>query len=167
MMAARLYLIIIVLGVLGGVGWFGYQYYVSTQNAIRTLTANNATLKTAHDTTVVEFQQYQDKVKKEIEEFKAELLRQQQLNDDLSVNLKKVQEANKKIANLLANTDIIKNSLADPNASEERINEKVDEFFRAIGCASGGECLLPPISREGSNSTTNSSGNTGNSSTSN
>ena len=63
MMAARLYLIIIVLGVLGGVGWFGYQYYVSTQNAIRTLTANNATLKTAHDTTVVEFKQYQDKVK--------------------------------------------------------------------------------------------------------
>ena len=121
MMAARLYLIIIVLGVLGGVGWFGYQYYVSTQNAIRTLTANNATLKTAHDTTVVEFQQYQDKVKKEIEEFKAELLRQQQLNDDLSVNLKKVQEANKKITELLANTDIIKNSLADPKLSESKI----------------------------------------------
>ena len=106
------------MGVLGGVGWFGYQYYVSTQNAIRTLTANNATLKTAHDTTVVEFKQYQDKVKKEIEEFKAELLRQQQLNDDLSVNLKKVQEANKKITELLANTDIIKNSLADPKLSE-------------------------------------------------
>ena len=162
MMAARLYLIIIVLGVLGGVGWFGYQYYVSTQNAIRTLTANNATLKTAHDTTVVEFQQYQDKVKKEIEEFKAELVRQQKLNDDLGANLKSVQEANKKIANLLANTDIIKNSLADPKLSESKINEKVDEFFRAIGCASGGECLLPPISREGSGSSTDGSGNTGN-----
>ena len=160
MMAARLYLIIIVLGVLGGVGWFGYQYYVSTQNAIRTLTANNATLKTAHDTTVVEFQQYQDKVKKEIEEFKAELLRQQQLNDDLSVNLKKVQEANKKITELLANTDIIKNSLADPKLSESKINEEVDKFFFSIDCASGGECLLPPISREGSSSSTDGSGNT-------
>ena len=92
MMAARIYLVIIVLGVLGGVGWFGYQYYVSTQNAIRTLTANNATLKTAHDTTLAEFQQYQNKVAKEIEEFKAELVRQQQLNDDLSTNLKKVQD---------------------------------------------------------------------------
>ena len=166
-MAARLYLVIIVLGVLGGVGWFGYQYYTSSQNAIRTLTANNAKLETAQKTTLAEFEQYRNKVTKEIEEFKAELVRQQQLNDDLSTNLKKVKEANKKIASLLANTDIIKNSLADPNASEERINEKVDEFFRAIGCASGGECLLPPISREGSNSTTNSSGNTGNSSTSN
>ena len=162
MMAARIYLIIIVLGVLGGVGWFGYQYYVSTQNAIRTLTANNATLKTAHDTTLAEFQQYQDKVTKEIEEFKAELVRQQQLNDDLSTNLKKVQEANKKIASLLANTDIIKNSLADPKASEEAINEEVDKFFGAIGCASGGECLLPPISRKGNSDSTDGSGNTGN-----
>ena len=162
MMLARFYLVIIVLGVLGGVGWFGYQYYVSTQNAIKTLTANNAKLETAHKTTVAEFTQYRTKVEKEIEEFKAELVRQQQLNDELGANLKKVQEANKKIANLLANTDIIKNSLADPNASEERINEQVDKFFGAIGCASGGECLLPPISREGSGNSTDGSGNTGN-----
>jgi len=161
-MLARFYLVIIVLGVLGGVGWFGYQYYVSTQNAIKTLTANNAKLETAHKTTVAEFTQYRTKVEKEIEEFKAELVRQQQLNDELGANLKKVQEANKKIANLLANTDIIKNSLADPNASEERINEEVDKFFGAIGCASGGECLLPPITREGSGNSTDGSGNTGN-----
>ena len=162
MMLARFYLVIIVLGVLGGVGWFGYQYYVSTQNAIKTLTANNAKLETAHKTTVAEFTQYRTKVEKEIEEFKAELVRQQQLNDELGANLKKVQEANKKIANLLANTDIIKNSLADPNASEERINEEVDKFFGAIGCASGGECLLPPITRQGDSNSTDSSGNTGN-----
>ena len=153
-------MVIIVLGVLGGVGWFGYQYYVSTQNAIRTLTANNATLKTAHDTTLVEFEQYQNKVKQEIEEFKAELVRQQALNDELGTNLKKVKEANKKIASLLANTDIIKNRLEDPKASEEAINEEVDKFFGAIGCASGGECLLPPISREGSSNSTDGSGNT-------
>ena len=159
-MAARIYLVIIVLGVLGGVGWFGYQYYVSTQNAIRTLTANNATLKTAHDTTLVEFEQYQNKVKQEIQEFKAELVRQQALNDELGTNLKKVKEANRKIASLLANTDIIKNSLADPKASEEAINEEVDKFFGAIGCASGGECLLPPISREGSSNSTDGGGNT-------
>jgi hypothetical protein len=161
-MLARVYLVIIVLGVLGGVGWFGYQYYVSTQNAIKTLTANNAKLETAHKTTVAEFTQYRTKVEKEIEEFKAELVRQQKLNDDLGANLRAVQEANKKIANLLANTDIIKNSLADPNASEERINEQVDKFFGAIGCASGGECLLPPITREGSGNSTDGSGNTGN-----
>ena len=161
-MLARFYLIIIILGVLGGVGWFGYQYYVSTQNAIKTLTANNAKLETAHKTTVAEFGAYRTKVEKEIEEFKAELVRQQKLNDELGSNLKRVQEANKRIAGLLANTDIIKNSLADPKLSESRINEEVDKFFGAIGCASGGECLLPPITREGSGNSTDGSGNTGN-----
>lgn len=161
-MAARLYLVIIVLGVLGGVGWFGYQYYVSTQNAIRTLTANNAKLETAQQTTLAEFEQYRNKVTKEIEEFKAELVRQQTLNDELGSNLKAAQEANKKIAGLLANTDIIKNSLANPKLSEEKINEEVDNFFGAIGCASGGECLLPPITRKGNSDSTDSSGNTGN-----
>lgn len=159
-MAARIYLVIIVLGVLGGVGWFGYQYYVSTQNAIRTLTANNAKLETAQQTTLAEFEQYRNKVTKEIEEFKKELVRQQALNDQLGSNLKAVQEANKKIAGLLANTDIIKNSLADPKLSEEAINEQVDLFFGAIGCVSGGDCMLPPITRKGDSNSTDSGGNT-------
>lgn len=159
-MAARIYLVIIVLGVLGGVGWFGYQYYVSTQNAIRTLTANNAKLETAQQTTLAEFEQYRNKVTKEIEEFKKELVRQQELNDQLGSNLKAVQEANKKIAGLLANTDIIKNSLADPKLSEEAINEQVDLFFGAIGCVSGGDCMLPPITRKGDSNSTDSGGNT-------
>ena len=140
-MAARIYLVIIILGVLGGVGWVVYQYYVGTQTRIAVLTANNAKLETAQQTTVAEFEQYRNKVQKEIEEFKAELVKQQALNDELNNNLQKVQEANKAIAKLLANTDIIKNSLADPKASEERINEQVDLFFGAIGCATGSDCL--------------------------
>ena len=140
-MAARIYLVIIILGVLGGVGWVVYQYYVGTQTRIAVLTANNAKLETAHQTTVAEFEQYRNTVQKEIEEFKAELVKQQALNDELNNNLQKVQEANKAIAKLLANTDIIKNSLADPKASEERINEQVDLFFGAIGCATGSDCL--------------------------
>ena len=140
-MAARIYLVIIVLGVLGGVGWFGYQYYVSTQNAIRTLTANNAKLETAQQTTLAEFEQYRNKVTKEIEEFKAELSRQQKLNEDLTTNLEKANQANQAIAKLLANTDIIKNSLADPKASEEAINEQVDLFFGAINCVTGNDCV--------------------------
>ena len=140
-MIQRIYLLIIVLGVLGGVGWFAYQYYVSTQTRIAVLTANNAKLETAHQTTVAEFEQYRNTVQKEIEEFKAELARQKVLNDELNTNLQKVQEANKAIAKLLANTDIIKNSLADPKASEDKINEQVDLFFGAIGCATGNDCL--------------------------
>ena len=138
---ARLYLILLLLCVLSGVGYLVYQYYASTQARIAILTANNAKLETAQKQTAAEFEQYQINVKKEIEEFKAALEKQQKLNDELSENLQNIKEANKAISKLLANTDIIKNSLADPNATEGRINEQVDLFFGAIDCASNTECV--------------------------
>ena len=159
-MLHRIYGTIIIAGILGVVGWFAYQYYVDTQTRIAQLTANNAKLETALQTTQASFDTYRANVQQEIENFKAELARQQQLNDTLDANLKAVQEANQKIAGLLANTDIVKNSLADPTQSESKINEQVDQFFGAIGCVTGGECLLPPPSREGDSDSANSSGDT-------
>lgn len=140
---AKIYILIIVLGILSGVGYGAFLYYKDTQTRIAVLTANNAKLKTAHDQTVVEFDQYKNNVKEEIENFKDKLEKQQKLNDELSTNLKTVQEANKTISKLLADTDIIKNSLADPKATEGRINEQVDLFFGAIDCASNAECVQP------------------------
>jgi predicted negative regulator of RcsB-dependent stress response len=159
-MLHRIYGTIIIAGILGVVGWFAYQYYVDTQTRIAQLTANNAKLETALQTTQTSFDTYRENVQQEIENFKAELARQQQLNDTLDANLKAVQEANQRIAGLLANTDIVKNSLADPTQSESKINEQVDQFFGAIGCVTGGECLLPPPSREGDSDSANSSGDT-------
>ena len=138
---ARLYPILLLLFVLSGVGYLAYQYYASTQERIAILTANNAKLETAQKQTVAEFQQYRNNVEKEIEDFKNELKKQQQLNDELSDNLKNIKEANKAISKLLANTDIIKNSLADPKATEGKINEQVDLFFGAIDCASDIKCV--------------------------
>ena len=138
---ARLYLILLLLCVLSGVGYLVYQYYASTQARIAILTSNNAKLETAQKQTAAEFEQYRANVKEEIEKFKAEIEKQQKLNDELNSNLEEVKSANKAIAKLLANTDIIKNSLADPKASESRINEQVDLFFGAIDCATGAECM--------------------------
>jgi len=137
----KIYIMIIILGILSAVGYGAFLYYKDTQTRIAVLTSNNAKLKTAHDQTVVEFEQYRNNVKEEIENFKAKLEKQQKLNDELSTNLKNVQEANKAISKLLANTDIIKNSLADPKATEGRINEQVDLFFGAIDCATNIECV--------------------------
>ena len=44
-MLHRIYGTIIIVGILGVVGWFAYQYYVETQNAIRQPTSNNAKLE--------------------------------------------------------------------------------------------------------------------------
>lgn len=140
-MIHRIYLGIILCGVLGGAGWFAYNYYVDTQTRIGVLTANNAKLETAQKQTEVAFDTYRANVEAEIEEFKAELLKQQELNTQLNDNLQQTREANKAIAKLLADTDIIKNSLADPKASEDAINEQIDFMFGAIGCATGTDCV--------------------------
>jgi len=159
-MLHRIYGTIIIVGILGVVGWFAYQYYVSTQNAIRQLTANNAKLETAQQTTQAAFNAYRENVEEEIKNFKEELVRQQALNDELGANLEEVQKANQKIAGLLANTDIIKNSLADPTQSERAINEQIDFMFGAIGCSTGGECMLQPPTRKGNSNSADSGGDT-------
>jgi len=43
----KIYLFLIIMGVLGAVGFGGYLYYKDTQQRIATLTANNAKLETA------------------------------------------------------------------------------------------------------------------------
>ena len=140
-MVHRIYLGIILCSVLGGAGWFAYNYYVDTQTRIGVLTANNAKLETAQKQTEVAFETYRTNIEVELEEFKAELVKQQELNSQLNDNLQETREANKAIAKLLADTDIIKNSLADPKASEDAINEQIDFMFGAIGCATGTDCV--------------------------
>ena len=137
----KLYAFLFIVAILSGVGYGAYYYYNDTQTRIATLRANNAKLETVNKQVTVEFEQYRNNVKEEIENFKEELKKQQELNNELNTNLEKVQEANKEIAKLLANTDIIKNSLANPKASEERINEQVDLFFGAINCVTGNDCV--------------------------
>lgn len=139
----KLYAFLFIVAILSGVGYGAYYYYNDTQTRIATLRANNAKLETVNKQVTVEFEQYRNNVKEEIENFKEELKKQQELNNELNTNLKKVQDANKEIAKLLANTDIIKNSLANPKASEERINEQVDLFFGAINCVTGNDCVQP------------------------
>ena len=127
--------------ILGSVAYGAKYYYDTTQETISVLRTNNATLETVNKQVTTQFEEYRKPVEQEIENFKAEVKKQQELNNELNTNLKKVQDANKKISKLLANTDIIKNSLADPKASEEKINEEVDVFFSDISCVTDDKCL--------------------------
>ena len=127
--------------ILGSVAYGAKYYYDTTQETISVLRTNNATLETVNKQVTTQFEEYRKTVEQEIENFKAVVKKQQELNNELNTNLKKVQDANKKISKLLANTDIIKNSLADPKASEEKINEEVDVFFSDISCVTDDKCL--------------------------
>ena len=118
---ARLYIFIFVLAILAGIGYGAYFIYNDTMQRMAILRDNNAKLEVAvkaKDSTIKALQENMEK--------------QIKLTKDLNTKLAVAEENNKNISNLLAKTDIIKNSLADPLGQEERINEQVNKMFGGI-----------------------------------
>ena len=120
----KVYGLLIILGLLAGVGYGAYFYYNDTQQRIATLRTNNAQLESSNKSLEVKITAMEKNVKKQIE-----------LTNDLNKKLEEAKKANTVIKDLLAQTDLVKNSLQDPKASEARINEKVDSFFKSIESA--------------------------------
>ena len=121
---ARLYIFLFVLAILGGIGYGAYFIYNDTMQRMATLRDNNAKLEVAvkaKDST--------------IKALKENMEKQIKLTKDLNNKLSVAEENNKKISNLLAKTDIVKNSLADPVGQEKRINEQVNKMFGGINTA--------------------------------
>ena len=121
---ARFYILLFVLVILGGIGYGAYFVYNDTMQRMATLRDNNAKLEVAvkaKDST--------------IKALKENMEKQIKLTKDLNNKLTIAEENNKKISNLLAKTDIIKNSLADPVGQEKRINEQVNKMFSGINTA--------------------------------
>ena len=121
---ARLYILIFVLGIIGIFGYGAYYYYNDTQQRIATLRTNNAQLESSNKSLEVKIVAMENNMKKQIE-----------LTNELNNSLEEAKKANTVIKELLEKTDLVKNSLADPKASEARINEKVDSFFKSIESA--------------------------------
>ena len=120
----KVYGLLIILGLLAGVGYGAYFYYNDTQQRIATLRTNNANLESSNKSLEVKITAMEKNIKKQIE-----------LTNNLNKDLEEAKKANTVIKDLLAQTDLVKNSLADPKASEARINEKVDSFFDSIESA--------------------------------
>ena len=121
---ARFYVLLFVLVILGGIGYGAYFIYNDTMQRMATLRDNNAKLEVAvksKDATILSLKENMEK--------------QIKLTKDLNNKLLEAEENNKKISKILAETDIIKNSIADPKASEKRINEEVVNMFNGINSA--------------------------------
>lgn len=121
---ARLYILIFVMAILAGIGYGAYFVYNDTMQRMATLRDNNAKLEVAVKSKDVAITALKENMEKQIKLTK-------NLNNKLTI----AEENNKKISNLLAKTDIIKNSLADPIGQEKRINEQVNKMFGGINTA--------------------------------
>ena len=121
---ARFYILLFVLVILGGIGYGAYFIYNDTMQRMATLRDNNAKLEVAvkaKDST--------------IKSLKENMEKQIKLTKDLNNKLTIAEENNKKISKILAETDIVKNSIADPIATEKKINEEVVNMFNGINTA--------------------------------
>ena len=121
---ARLYIFIFIIAILGGIGYGAYFIYNDTMKRMAVLRDNNAKLEVAvkaKDST--------------IKALKENMEKQIKLTKDLNNKLTIAEENNKKIAKILAETDIVKNSIADPVKTEKRINEEVVNMFNGINTA--------------------------------
>ena len=117
----RVYIMIVIIGLVGGVVFGGYSYYRSTQQRIATLTSNNAKLEVAV------------KSKDEALNFMtSNFEKQSKLNKELSGKLADAEKENSVIRDKLAEGNLITDSIADPKAMEQTINEEVSIIFGAL-----------------------------------
>ena len=121
---ARLYIFIFVFAILASIGYGAYFIYNDTMQRMATLRDNNAKLEVAVKTKDSTIKSLKENMEKQIK-----------LTQDLNNKLSVAEENNKKISKILAETDIVKNSIADPIASEKKINEEVIKMFSGINAA--------------------------------
>ena len=121
---ARFYILLFVLVILGGIGYGAYFIYNDTMQRMATLRDNNAKLEVAIKAKDVTIKSLKENMEKQIK-----------LTKDLNNKLSIAEENNKKISEILAKTDIVKNTIADPAKTEKRINEEVVNIFNGINTA--------------------------------
>ena len=121
---ARFYILLFVLVILGGIGYGAYFIYNDTMQRMATLRDNNAKLEVAVKAKDATIKSLKENMEKQIKLTK-------DLNDKLSI----AEENNKKISEILAKTDIVKNTINDPVKTEKRINEEVVNIFNGINTA--------------------------------
>ena len=117
----RVYIMIIVVGLVGGVVYGGYAYYQDTQQRLKTLQQNNAKLEVAV------------KSKDEALNFMtSNFEKQSELNKELSGKLADAEKQNTIIRDKLAKSNLIADSIANPQVMEQKINEQVSTIFGAL-----------------------------------
>jgi len=120
----KLYMLIIVLGLVGGVVYGGFYYYKDTQARIQTLTENSAKLETA-----AKLQ------KNTIDTLQADAKKYAELNSQLQTKLVNANKYKNQLLSKLRKINLSKLSAEEPAVWERKINnasKRVLESFESI-----------------------------------
>ena len=124
----KIYILIIVIGLLGGVGYGAYYYYKDTQARIAILTENSAKLEQATNTQ-----------RQTIDTLVADAAKFQQLNKELNTKLEAANNYKNTLIDKLRKHDLAKLSLKKPGLVEKKINRGTKKLFESFEKLSGGD----------------------------
>mgnify|MGYP003117476126 FL=1 len=130
----KIYILIAVVGLVGGVVYGGYYYYKDTQSRIQTLTENNAKLETA--------KAIQDQT---IDTLIADREKFDKLNKELQVKLEKANDYKNTLIDKLRKHDLAKLSMKKPGMMEKRINNGTKKLFRSLESLTGATPPAPIV----------------------
>ena len=117
----KVYILIVVLGLVGGVVYGGFYYYNDTQARIAILTENSAKLEQATNTQ----KQTIDTLVEDAEKYR-------ELNKDLNIKLEAANEYKNKLIGKLRKHDLAKLSLQKPGLVEKKINNGTKKLFESL-----------------------------------
>ena len=131
----KVYMLVVVLGLVGGVVYGGYYYYKDTQSRIQTLTEISAKLEQAT--------KLQEKT---IDTLVADAKKFEELNNELHTKLERANEYRNTLIDKLRKHNLAKLSLQKPGLVEKKINNGTKKLFRSLEKISGAEPPLPSTS---------------------
>jgi len=124
----KIYITIIILGILAGVGAGAKYYYDSTQATIATLRENNTKLEFAVQTA-------QDSVNT----LQKDMAKQAELNSQLQQNLQKAEQYGDSLRNKLQQLDLVRDAIMDAERLEGKMNGATAKIWRKITADTGGD----------------------------
>jgi len=117
----KVYIFLLIMGIIGGVGYGGYMYYIDTQERLGVLRENNAKLVVANDAKDATIKQMLETQNKAAE-----------LNQALTVRLQKSEEYGDTLRSKFAKINILRMAIDEPYILEGKINNAVTRLLDGL-----------------------------------